>query len=57
MLHPHTSIINLGRDYAGFQCIAAGMNYSPIDAQMHKSLGELKGFDPEMHCDRLHDLV
>ena len=42
--------------HAGFQCIAAGMNYSPIDAQMHKSLGELKGFDPEMHCDRLHDL-
>lgn len=41
---------------AGFQCVAAGMNYSPIDAQMHRSLGKLKGFDPEMHCDRLQEL-
>tara|TARA_B100000900_G_scaffold174226_1_gene147821 strand:- start:2900 stop:4612 length:1713 start_codon:yes stop_codon:yes gene_type:complete len=41
---------------AGFQCIAAGMNYSPIDAKMHSSLGKLKGFDPDMHCDRLQEL-
>ena len=41
---------------AGFQCVAAGMNYSPIDAQMHRSLGILKKFDPDMHCDRLQEL-
>ena len=41
---------------AGFQCIAAGMNYSPIDAQMHRSLGVLKKFDPDLHCNKLHDL-
>ena len=41
---------------AGFQCIAAGMNYSPIDAQVHRALGVLKKFDPDLHCDRLQDL-
>ena len=41
---------------AGFQCVSAGMNYSPIDAKVHKALGVLKKFDPEMHCDRLHEL-
>ena len=41
---------------AGFQCISAGMNYSPIDAKVHEALGKLKGFDPEMHCNRLHEL-
>ena len=40
----------------GFQCISAGMNYSPIDAKVHEALGKLKGFDPEMHCNRLHEL-
>ena len=28
----------------------------PIDGKVHKALGVLKKFDPEMHCDRLHDL-
>ena len=41
---------------AGFQCIAAGMNYSPIDAKVHRALGILKKFDPELHCNRLQDL-
>ena len=41
---------------AGFQCIAAGMNYSPIDAKMHRSLGILKKFDPDLHCERLREL-
>ena len=41
---------------AGFQCVAAGMNYSPIDAQVHRALGKMKMFDPELHCDRLQDL-
>ena len=41
---------------AGFQCVAAGMNYSPIDAQVHRALGKMKMFDPELHCDRLQEL-
>jgi len=41
---------------AGFPVIAAGMNYSPIDAKLHRALGVLKEFDPDTHCDRLDQL-
>lgn len=42
--------------YNGFQCIAAGMNYPPIDYAVHNALGRLRDFDVDLHLERLEGL-
>ena len=41
---------------SGFPCIAAGMNYPPIDYLMHNTLGRIRGLDSEEHCHQLRNL-
>ena len=41
---------------SGFQCIAAGMNYPPIDYKLHNALGEIRSFSVNDHLDRLEGL-
>ena len=41
---------------AGFQCIAAGMDYSPVDAHLHLAMGKLKGLDCDAYLDYLSDV-
>lgn len=41
---------------SGFQCIAAGMNYSPVDAHLQFAMGRLSGIDCEGRLDYLQDV-
>lgn len=41
---------------AGFQCIAAGMNYPPIDYGLHNALGSIRGMNKDEHVKQLSRL-